>query len=177
MPQSAYDFSIRESLQRNRKVGLTVAAIMILLAGGIAAYYLWPHTRSFDPTRAFYSDDDGQTYFVDSVYDFPPFDHDGKTAVEAVLAESGGHYFVAYLARYKPAARKQLQEKYDDAVRRDLPVQQVVIDFMGEAQFGLSGMEVKLPGSGNKWEPRSQLARLDIRSPDGKVPDRYLDTP
>jgi hypothetical protein len=174
MPQSAYDFSIRESLQRNRKVGLAVAMIMILVAAGVATHYLWPHGKQFDPSKAFYTEDDGRTYFVDSVYNFPPFDHNGKTAVEAVVAVSDGHYFVGYLLRYKPEARKELQEKYDDAVKNNLPLQKTVLDAMG----AMSGqMEGKLPGPGHPWVPNGRIPKLDVRSPDGKIPDRYIDNP
>jgi hypothetical protein len=177
MPQSAYEFSIRESLQKNRVVGLVAASIMILLAAGVSAHYFWPAGKRLNPSKAFFSADDGQTYFVDSIYNFPPFDHNGKTAVEAVVAITNGQYYVGYLVRYKPEARKQLQEKYDDAVRNGLPVQQVILDFMSNAEFSMSGMEVKLPGSDHEWQPRRQLASLNVKSPDGKVPDRILDTP
>ena len=174
MPPSAYDFSVRESLQNNRKLGLTFAAILCLCAAGISSYYLWPRGDRPDPTRVFYSDNDGQTYFKDSVYKFPPFDHDGKTAVEAVIAESGGHDFVAYLARFTPEARKQLQQKYDDAVKNNLSVQQKVLDFMSNPPISMEGMEVKLPGSDHEWVPRSQLRNLDVKSPNGSLPDRFV---
>ena len=157
MPPSAYDFSIRESLQNSRKVGWAIVTILFLCASGIAAYYLWPSGSRGDPTHAYYSDDDGQTYFTDSVYKFPPFDHDGKTAVEVVLAESGTHRFIGYLMRFTPEARKQLQQKYDDAVKSGLPVQRTVLDFMSSPPISLEGMEVKLPGDGHEWVPALRL--------------------
>jgi hypothetical protein len=174
MPPSAYDFSIRESLQKNRKASLTAAVIMILLAGGIAVDYFWPTTTRVDPTKSFYSDDDGTTYFTDSVFRFPPFDHNGKTAFAAMIAESGGHHFVGYLMRYTPEARKQLQQKYDDAMSNGLPVQQAVGGLMTE----LAGeMEVKLPGNDQPWISRAQVGRLNVRSQDGKLPDRFIEGP
>jgi hypothetical protein len=174
MPRSAYEFSVRESLQNNRKLGLTFAAILCLCAAGISSYYLWPRGEKVDPTITYYSDDDGQTYFKDSVYKFAPFDHDGRTAVEAVIAESGGHTFVAYLTRFTPEARKKLQDKYDDAVKNNLPVQQTVLDFMSNPPISMEGMEVKLPGSGHEWVPRSQLRYLDVKSPNGSLPERFV---
>jgi hypothetical protein len=174
MPHSAYDFSIRESLQRNRKAALAVAAILFLAAIAISVYYLRPRGDRSDPTKAFYSDDDGQTYFKDSVYNFPPFDHNGKTAVEAMLAESNGHYFVGYLMRFTPAARKQLQDKYDEAGRDNLPGQQNVLDFMASPDITESGMQVKLPGPGHPWLPRSQVGSLAVKAPNGDPPDRYV---
>jgi hypothetical protein len=174
MPPSAYDFSVRESLQNNRKLGLAFAAILCLCAAGISAYYLWPRGERFDPAKAFYSDDDGQTYFKDSVYKFPPFDHDGKTAVEAEVGESNGHYFVVLLMRFTPEARKQLQEKYDGAMKNNLPVQQIVLDFMATPPISMQGMEIKLPGGGQEWMPRSQLRNLEANAPNGTPPDRYV---
>src|SRR5450755_960219 len=104
--------SIRDKLN-DKKVGFGVAAAMLLLAGCILTYYFISHaTEKPNVNTAYYSDDDGQTYFVDSLYKFPPFDHGGKTAVQAILAESNGHKFVGYLKRFKPAAQTQLQQKY-----------------------------------------------------------------
>jgi hypothetical protein len=174
MPPGAYEFSVRESLQSNRKLGLILAAGLFLAAAGIASYFLWPHGEKFDPTSAYYSDDDGQTYFRDSVYKFPPFDHGGKIAVEVVLGESSGHTFVAYLTRFTSDARKQLQQKYDDAVKNNLSVQQTVLDFMSSPPINMEGMEVKLPGSGHEWVPRSQLRYLDVKSPNGSLPERFV---
>ena len=128
-----------------------------------------------DVTEAYYSDDDGQTYFKDSVYKFPPFDHGGKTVVQAVLAESNGHRFVGYLMRYTPQAREKLQQKYDGAIKDGLPLQRTVLDFMSSISGG--GTEVKLPGSGHPWLPRSQVGTLDVKGPDGQPPDRYIDQP
>jgi hypothetical protein len=166
--------SVREKLN-DKKLGTGVAIALLVLAGSIFTYYLMSHWHpSVDVTHAYYSDDDGQSYFKGSVYDFPPFDHDGKTAVQAILAESNGHRFVGFLTRYMPSARKQLQERYDGAVKDGLPVQKTVLDLM----MALSGqMEVKVPGSGHPWIPSSRVGTLDVRSPDGKVPDRYIDQP
>jgi hypothetical protein len=174
MPPSAYDFSVRESLQKNRKLGLMFAAILCICAAAISFHYLWPRAQRVDPTVEFYSDDDGQTFFKDNVYKFPPFDHNGKTAVQAVVGESEGHYFVAYLARYTPDAQKQLQQKYDDAVKNNLSVQQTVLDFISTPPISMEGMEIKLPGSGHEWMPRSQLRNLDVKAPNGNIPDRYI---
>ncbi len=153
---------------------MAFAVILFICAGTIASYYLWPHRERLNPTVVFYSDDDGQTFFRDSVYKFPPFDHEGKTAVEAMVAESNGHRFVAYLMRYTPAAQEQLKQKYNEAIRENLSVQETVLNFISSPEIGLRGMEMKLPGSGNEWVPRSQIRTLDVKAPDGSLPDRYV---
>jgi hypothetical protein len=78
------------------------------------------------------------------------------------------------LMRFTPDAQKQLQQIYDDAIRNNLSVQQTVLDFMSVPPISLQGMEVKLPGPGHEWIPRSQVRTLDVKAPDGSLPDRYV---
>ncbi len=167
--------SVREKL--NDKVGVGVGIALIAVAAIVFGYYYFSTARHLpNVTRAFFSDDDGQSYYKDSIYNFPPFDHDGKTAMMAVLGVTNGHRYVAYLMRYNPATRQKLQQKYDDAIKNNLPVQETVLGFMHTSEIA-NNLEVKLPGSGHSWLPRSQLATLDIKGPNGEVPDDYVDQP
>ena len=50
--------------------------------------------------QAFYSDDDGATWFADAADRLPPFDHDGKPAFSAFVYECDGKPFVNHLERY-----------------------------------------------------------------------------
>jgi hypothetical protein len=83
--------SVREKLN-DKKVGTGVAIALFILAISIMAFYFlahWHHT--VDVTKGYFSDDDGNSYYKDSVYNnFPPFDHNGKTAVQAVAAAIRG---------------------------------------------------------------------------------------
>ncbi|HEX4054866.1 MAG TPA: hypothetical protein VHX86_11425 [Tepidisphaeraceae bacterium] len=167
--------SLRTKLN-DSKVGVGVAVALLAVAAIVFGHYYFSlASRRPDVTRLYYSDDDGQSYFKDSVYKFPPFEHDGKTAVQAVLAVSKGHYFLGYLMRYTPQAREALQKKYDDAVKNGLPVQRIVLDYM--AAVAGNEMEVKLPGSGHPWIPISRISTLDVRSPSGDLPDQYITQP
>jgi hypothetical protein len=169
--------NVREKLNASKTVVGIAAGVLIAACLGFI-YWYWSAGRiHVDPTQTYYSDDDGHTYYKDSVYKFPPYDHDGKTAVEAVVAESNGHDFIAYLMRFTPEARKQLQQKYDDAVKNNLPVQNAVLTLLGNPGINMAGMQIKLPGSGHDWVPRSRLPALDIKSPDGELPDRYINEP
>src|ERR1700728_1321992 len=153
MGQSAYDISIRESLQKNRKLGFTVAAILILATLIIAARYLWPNTASNDSLSAFFTDDDGQTYFKDSIFKLPPFDHNGREADLAIVCTNGKNNYVACLERFTPEARKKLQDVYDanpDATFK-------VLDLMASPEINLNGMEFKDPGGSNSWTARSAV--------------------
>ncbi len=100
------------SLRKTLRHKLT-AMIVIPLAIVALAMAIW-QTSSGSAGRnrvaqAFYSDDDGVTWFADSGDKIMPFDHNGKPAVGAgVYVGSDGKPFVARLVRYSPAARNAL---------------------------------------------------------------------
>src|SRR6267154_2521014 len=61
--------------------------------------------------KAFFSVDDGKTWFPDDAKNIPPFDKDGKQAVRAFVYRcADGTTFVNYLQRYKPEAKHVLEE-------------------------------------------------------------------
>jgi len=162
MGTSAYHIGVRELLQRTR-TGLTVAALLLLAAIGVAVHYRQPAVTKSDPYVRFYSDDDGQTYFKDSIYRLAPFDHNGKTADIAIVCSDGNQNFVGYLERYTPQARKQLQDVYDAN-----PAERYkTIDLMASPAISLKGMEVKMPGKDNPWIARSDMRGLNVQSPSG----------
>ena len=154
--------SVREKLKDTR-VGAAVALGLLALALAIGlVYYLHNRTPTTDPFTTFYTDDDGQSYFRDSIYKLPPFDHGGKPAYLAVVCTDGKQNFVGLLERFTPDAKKKLQDVYDanpDAHYR-------VIDMMASPQIVFSGMEVKLPGSGHQWTLRGR-GMPRIQAPDG----------
>jgi hypothetical protein len=153
--------SVREKL-KDSTVGISVAATLIFLAGAITLIYFHSRPRNADSFSTFYSDDDGKTYFRDSIYKLAPFDHDGKTAVIAVVCTDGRQNFVAFLQRFTPAAKKKLQSVYDS----NPDAHYKMIDMMASPQIQYGGMEIKLPGSGSKWMPKS-LGIPHITGPDG----------
>jgi hypothetical protein len=157
--------SVREKLGEKR-VGVGVAVALILLAGAVFAYNFWPSGPRANPYKAYFTDDDGKTYYRDSIYHFPPYQHDGKTAVWAMVFEDdAGHDFVGYCARFTPDTQKMLQQKYDEAVRNNSP--RDVLDLMGRPEIALGGMEVKMVGVGNPWVPRSRMQNPPVKAPDG----------
>jgi hypothetical protein len=167
--------SVREKLN-DGKFGIIVGVVMVALAGLAIYYYTRPAFPHVDATQLYYSDDDGASYYKDSVYKFPPYDHNGKTAYQVTVLSDNGHKFVGYLIRYTPDAHKQLEDKYNDAINSHLPdreLQQKVLDFMHGPQIGWQ-MEVKLPGPDNKWLPRSALGTLNIKTPSGQLPDSIV---
>jgi hypothetical protein len=73
---------VRETLNKKKSLGIAVAVIFLLLASGYLTYSEWPE-HHFSGKTAFYSDDDGQTWFIESVYKTTPFDHNGRQATRA----------------------------------------------------------------------------------------------
>jgi hypothetical protein len=160
--RSAYDITIRETLQR-RGVGVALAAFLICAAIFITAFAFHPTSHKPSYGEMFYSDDDGQTYFKDTAFKFAPFDHNGQIANIAIVYTDGKTNFVAYLERYTPDARKQLQASYDSNPTEHFKV----LDLMAFPTIELSGMETKLPGKDNPWISRSKMRAPNIQSPTG----------
>jgi hypothetical protein len=160
---------IREKINDSR-IGPIVGVGMVIAAVAIGVFYFWPSGPHVHYAQSFYSDDDGQTYFEDSLYKFAPFNHNGKTAVIAIVYEDAhNNKFVAYLQRYTPGTLKRLQKAYADASAAGTPtqVQQTVLDLLASPSIAMGGMEVKSPGPSNSWVPRSRSSSLSVKMPDG----------
>ncbi|MGD0770968.1 MAG: hypothetical protein ABSB42_22520 [Tepidisphaeraceae bacterium] len=157
--------SVREKLSRGA-TGVAVGVVLLAVAGASIAYHFWPSGQRANPYKAFYTDDDGRTYYKDSIFNFPPYQHDGKTAVWAMVFEDdAGHDFVGYCERYTPDVRKELQQKYDEGVRNNTP--RAVLDLMNMPSISVGGMEVKMVGEGNPWLPRSRMEHPVVKVPGG----------
>ena len=106
---------IRETLNQNR--GITIGAVsgVIVLTLVYIVYSLRGESgggASAGTAKAFFSDDDGQSYFADGADKIPPFDHNGKPAVTAhVFRCNGGKPFVGYLERYTPEGKKRRESR------------------------------------------------------------------
>ncbi len=140
-----------------------VAAIFLLTAAGILLYTQLPK-HQFSGKTGFYSDDDGQTWFIDSVYKTVPFDHNGTQAYRAVIysCQNGKVQFCAYLMRHNAQDKKRLDDALSQAVQQDKPPSSIGLF---EDKGILDHMEVKAPGPGHSWEPlKSQAATDEINS-------------
>ena len=62
------------------------------------------------PPQAFFTVDDGKTVFSDDLAKLPPFDHDGQTAVRAMVmtTDGGQHRWTAYLLKYSDDLKRQV---------------------------------------------------------------------
>ena len=106
--------SLREQLLNNAgRVKVLFACIILIFATIIAMELLGlRHPRPKGLNQAFYSDDDGKTWFLDDAVKISPFDHGGRQACRAVIFRcADGNLFVGYLARYSDAQRTQIRNQ------------------------------------------------------------------
>ena len=103
---------IRETL--NEKPGYAIGGIVLVVA--VAAWFGW---RSLPGSRrgivgmgnAFYSIDDGKTWFVTSASHIAPFDYDGATAYQVQVFQCAhGGKFVAFMQRYADSAKAKIEQ-------------------------------------------------------------------
>jgi hypothetical protein len=103
---------IRETLNEKPAIAYGGFGVLLLIAIGVLVWYLksgqtGPSIDKPIGDQAFYSDDDGQHWFLDSVQKATPFKHDGKDAVRAMVYRcSDGKAFVNYLVRHTDAGRQ-----------------------------------------------------------------------
>ena len=142
--------SIREKLNNNPVMAASVGGGTLLVAL-ICVIFGLHTTRATDPTKAYYSDDDGASYFADDVDQIAPFDHNGKPAVRCYVFVANGTKWVGYLERYTPAAARKL-----DAQVGQVPGPDTFVPLS-------SDFDVKKPGTGDKaWVKRSDPKSIPI---------------
>jgi hypothetical protein len=133
--------------------GFTLAAPVLIL------YVIWHGggtrnsvTRSLN--EAWYTDDDGKTWYADDKSLMPPVDHNGKTAVRAYVFsfDGGKDEFVGYLERYTPEARQALEQARAEVITEKIPPPALLY-----SQIQMSGIELKRPGESN-W--------INVRDPE-----------
>lgn len=150
---------LRETM--NEKPGLAAAVI-----GGIMVVVLIfafrgsgggaPVSADGAPSQAYFTDDDGKTWFADDARKVPPFDHGGKQAVQAYVYRAGGKDYVHYMRRYTPEAKKKLEEMTASKTLRSDPTRMQSIQMTGE--------EVKVPG-GDAWIKASDKKYIEVIRP------------
>lgn len=156
---------LREKITKDPKIGSAVGLGMLVLS--VAAISLELRSGGTAP-KAFYSTDDGLTWFADDAEQIPPFQHEDKDAVRAYVFQcKGGKEFVSYLLRYTPAGRKVVEDRLADRKAGKTPPRSPAV--AGSAS-PLVGVEVKRPGA-KDWVPGKNLAKasavMNSKCPDG----------
>jgi hypothetical protein len=138
---------LRETL--NNKLGRTGMMVVGGLLLVCVAVLVFSQTHGSgapggdDHTRAFFTADDGKTWFPDDAAKLPPFDRDGKQAVRAYVFRSAkGTEFVNHLERFKPDAKRVLEEASRSPADTKAPPKNLPAIQNAYA----NGREVKRPG-------------------------------
>ena len=153
---------LRESINNNKGIGVTVGVCLIAVA---VVAIVWPSTGGSagrgGAGKAFYTVDDGTTWFIDDANKVVPFDHHGKQAVACYVYRCGesGQPWVSHLMRYTPDGKKlREQEQAPESA-----------EFMSTTA-GQMNVEVKKPKDPGEWisvtDPRA-AAIQELKCPDG----------
>lgn len=147
--------------QHGKSAGIGLVA---LAACGFAAYSVSTNSRGrprpVSEGRVYFSTDDGQTWFEDSVQNPSPFDKDGEQAYRVFVWKQGdGKPFVSHMMRSGNASGPTLpgSARSPSVVdRRPLPPP------------SSGGVEVKRPGTGDKgWVRANSREGEEIMRPKG----------
>lgn len=145
---------IRQTL--NQRPTITTGAVAILLA--VLGIIMW-RTIGGGPagqsgSKAFFTVDDGNTWFTDDIRKVAPFDKDGKPAYQCFVwtCDGGKTKFVSHLHRYTPEAKKRLEEAQAKGSKPDAASVKII----------MTGVEVKSPGSGD--DPKYWINDRDPRA-------------
>lgn len=163
-----------ESMQTMKGLWTGIAIGFIVLAGLFVTYQMWPEHK-FSTDQAYFTDDDGQTWYLDSINNIPPYTHNGKEAVKAVIDSyaGGSKQFCAYLISFSPETKKAIEAAVAGA--KDPNTMPATIAY-GMA-FGPS-IQVKKPNSKDPWAPINSVDAkavfAAVKSPDGSELDTVL---
>lgn len=107
---------IRETI--NDRQGLAVGAVtgLIVLSLGFVVWYVLfsggGHSNAGLNAKAFFTDDDGKSFFMDDAAKTPPFPHSGKQAYGCTVfsGDGGKTKFVGWLTRYTDEGKRRMEE-------------------------------------------------------------------
>jgi hypothetical protein len=139
--------SVREAIAKNPTT--TTIVTLVVLAGTIV--YCLHGISSASGTasnQAYFTTDDGQSFFVDSMDHLPPFDREGKPAYRVWMysCDGGVTKFPGYLERLTPQGLARMEPELADYKSGKTRVPPGV---------GPTDIEVKKPGPGNSWVNRA----------------------
>jgi len=146
---------VREAMNKRPMIAGGIVAVLAAAAIAFAVFQIRDEVRAGsdaagDPERAFFTVDDGQTWFVDDATQLAPFQHNGKEAVRAYVVECNGKRFVNHLERYT-AEGKQATMRLREVVKKGPPPGALV------AAAQQRGRELKRPGDA-KWTASGDIA-------------------
>jgi hypothetical protein len=166
---------LREIINEKRFASLVVAFVMLATAVAYIAYLHRPPELRPTGNKAFYTIDDGNTWFTDSIFKTPPFDHNGKIAVRAMVYsyDNGRKQFCPFVQRYTTQVKKTLDDAIALAIRDGKPLSSIELF---KSPMAIDAVEVKASCSDGDWVPGSDKERAGkiisaIKAPDGSAVD------
>jgi hypothetical protein len=165
----------RDNIQKRSALTKTVACLLIVISA-LALFSTFSSTFSSPnmvPTggKAWFTTDDGTTFFSDARSQVPPFQRDGKTVYgcEIVSGDGGKTKTVSYLFRYTPEVRDKVRDIIVNGVGGDPRFQVSTVMGQWEEIDLAGGKEVKLPNSGSAvWVKTSSPQGAEILAKDAK---------
>jgi hypothetical protein len=158
LQQGAKNVGLREKMNDNPMIATYATGAVIVLALILIIWQIMGGNRpsassasNAGPGQAFFTTDDGATWFADEVTNLPPYTKDGKQAYQVIFftCDGGKTTFVGYLQRYTPEAKKDIAV----ALKHGVPP---------GVGLGPNATEIKAPGTGDA--PKSWLKFADPRS-------------
>jgi hypothetical protein len=102
---------VREKLNNNPALVGGVVVVVVILALIITYVRMPKQTKVEIPDSAFFTDDEGLTYFEDDSDKIVPYERNGKTVYRAWVYRCGSDKpFVGVIGRYTAAGRELLEE-------------------------------------------------------------------
>src|SRR5436190_10116531 len=145
---------VREEMSKRPKTAAGIALALTTAAVVIVVFQMIDLRAAPElagaPERAFFTVDDGKTWFVDDATQLAPFQHNGKEAVRAYVYECNGKRFVNHLERYTEDGKKAMI-RLKEVVKTGPPPGALV------AAAQQRGRELKRPGD-TKWTPSNDPA-------------------
>jgi hypothetical protein len=160
---------IRETINKNPKQAIGIGVCVLVMGVLLMIWQLWPQKPPVAaPGRAYFTVDDGASYFEDDATHVPPFQHDGKEAVRAHVYRCGetGRAFVGWMEKYSPQTKDKIDKFWQDPANRT----KFPPEYGGER-----GHEYRKVGSA-LWRPWSNevFTLGQYRCPDGTMASEVL---
>jgi hypothetical protein len=152
------------------RYGIGVAiALLAIAAVGLGYQFLGARESGAGAPQktAFYTDDNGKSFFKDDLFKVSPFDHNGKQAYRCdVFQGDGGKQFVGLIYRHTDAGRREIEAYYPNKSK----------DADGSTRRGIEerGMQVKpaAAGDGAAWtladDTTTSRLQASMKDPSGK---------
>jgi hypothetical protein len=145
-------------------VGVIIVATIVLIVFSLRGEGGRTNGPKWLPDKAFFTDDEGKTHFVDDLTKIPPFQHNGRNAYRAqVFIDSNERKFVGFMESYDPATKAKIESD----LKSGKPIAEVLSD---------NPPEVKKPGGGGWVKPNKNgkfsyeyLQVMKVPSPDKKT--------